>query len=67
MEWISVEDRLPDNGDSIIGYSSLDERVEGGEYSYCLFQKYHCLYFSREGYMVITHWMPLPEPPEDAK
>lgn len=65
-EWISVKDRLPDTFDDVLVYSNdciisiawreTEKRKNGivGWHwnSYC----------KRLGY--VTHWMPLPEPPE---
>ncbi len=69
-EWISVEDRLPDNFASVLchcknsstggecatigscdkGFWFLQERVGGQSYPH--------------HYYEVTHWMPLPEPPQ---
>ncbi len=66
MEWISVEDRLPEEGHEVLG-------------AYLLEDSEHCqsvLLFARgefmteydgEFYGIVTHWMPLPEPPKEAK
>ena len=61
--WISVEERLPegiciavnDMGSMIIGYIGEDKRSDTG---------YSCE--DERFYMPsVTHWMPLPEPPEE--
>ena len=66
-EWISVEDELPDNEQQV---RTLDN---GGREFGCTFY-YHenrgnKPYFKVNGYVWghdnVTHWMPLPEPPED--
>lgn len=50
-KWISVKERLPDNGQYVLAYSEDDDfmTVEA-RHKFDAFQ--------------ITHWMPLPEPPE---
>jgi len=61
-EWISVEDRLPDEDEICLAYPTLTGKV------------YPVWYFAKQGWRTIrfsgevgqepTHWMPLPEPPE---
>lgn len=71
MEWISVKDKLPPNGDELVlvvvhGYRGdivSMNAVEIGSYT------------SKDGWilktfpelenMQVTHWMPLPEPPKE--
>lgn len=67
MEWISVKDRLPDPDTEIVFF--YDKRYHIGcfiEESQChgeyLWQSYI------DGYncvVDVTHWMPLPKPPQD--
>ena len=61
MEWISVKDRLPEEGDTVLGwergYYTVVERHRNG------------WYWGRDEWIAdeggtITHWQPLPEPPE---
>lgn len=61
MEWISVEDRLPDDAYPVLvcfGKSStsiiIGNYVNGG-------------FYAKSNYPLtkITHWMPLPEPPKE--
>lgn len=61
-EWISVKDRLPEIGKKVLAYrpSMYYEFIQ---------TIYHGSEMWENGYdikgdMVITHWMPLPEPPE---
>ena len=59
MEWISVEDKLPEDGQKVL-FSRFNEKgVYCGDY---LFNRG----FASQGrdYYYITHWMPLPEPPK---
>ena len=71
-EWISVKDKLPDTGISVI-VRQYEDKINNGtyvawieklgikdkpiwQYSWCC----GC-YVPRE----VTHWMPLPEPPKE--
>ena len=63
MQWISVEDRLPERNKTVLvhvvgsdwdepdSYISTDKLLPEG-----LWAIYH---------LSVTHWMPLPEPPEE--
>lgn len=53
-EWISVKDRLPKSFKHVLVYDAFEENITLGLYGNgeWLFSKH------------ITHWMPLPEPPE---
>lgn len=56
MEWISVNDRLPEIGKPVLGFEG-DNRmtvwVINSHEEYPLFSEY------------VTHWMSLPEPPKE--
>jgi hypothetical protein len=64
-QWISVEERLPEQTGKYIVCTSKSS-------VYCAkFYKYPCErhpygYFGTDSYTHITHWMPLPEPPKEA-
>lgn len=50
-EWIPVKERLPDKGQYVLAYSADDDYMTvEARHNFDAFQ--------------ITHWMPLPEPPE---
>lgn len=83
MEWISVEDRLPD----VVAYASSDVLVCGIQMGEVLFidNPYKGDYLTTVGWLnkngkwdfvqsdrgnkldPVTHWMPLPEPPNNFK
>ena len=65
MEWISVEDRLPEDSDFVLtagtgacreGMCVLFHRPEPS--------RWINTYTRKEWEWPVTHWMPLPEPPE---
>ena len=69
MEWISVEDRLPQSVSSVL--MTYNDFVIGGEFANgkfyhlsgaCAHIPGYCYCEEQEG---ITHWMPLPEPPKE--
>lgn len=57
--WISVEDRLPENGDQVLGYYTTDV----GDYEGQAVVPYLLMWLIDED-CTITHWMPLPDKPE---
>ena len=68
-KWISVEDRLPNESGEYLTY-----RAQASSYQILMFSKHHGLWnafdFMKSKHAEqntirgITHWMPLPEPPE---
>lgn len=71
MEWISVKDRLPNDGVSVLVTVDLKHRKFVGVF----FHHKHPLHDEKKwisesqpdydyGYENVTHWMPLPEPPK---
>ena len=63
--WISVKDRLPDEGVTVIVALKIGDRiVSDTDRLYC--GRWFCYgRMNREGY--VTHWMPFPEPPKGNK
>jgi hypothetical protein len=60
VEWISVNDRLPEIGDKVLIYCSS----QGQLIAYLSYEKQWIHVFDGSYlYLNITHWMPLPEPP----
>ena len=68
-DWISVDDRLPEDGEEVI-ILCYGSEPKGGYY---IDEYTNHIYWSRgdsDGercydFTDITHWMPLPEPPHD--
>ena len=67
MEWISVEDRLPDKNDFYLAFDGGEEvkyfyymNEDGVHYWNYQHPTKHWLRKNNP----VTHWMPLPEPPK---
>lgn len=61
--WISVNDKLPDNDDEyIVAIVTDEERYVTSDHWVKLSR--HWFLFDTED-AVVTHWMPLPEPPKE--
>ncbi len=61
QQWISVKDRLPENGKKVLVYCKENKNdYEIGAYS----DTYMGFFVRQTWYENITHWMPLPEPPK---
>jgi hypothetical protein len=69
MEWINTDERLPEDGEDALIVMGADEDgerdVEMAEWNAETknWQQLSGLLLVVPGYLV-THWMPLPEPPE---
>ena len=68
QEWISVDDRLPEEGEYVL--CVLKGFNYGGKIQVCKFvpadkfkDKPYFEHF-RNGFPSVTHWMPLPQPPK---
>lgn len=55
MEWISIKDRLPERGQTVIAWVLMGEMLSS----------YHLMQYISQWNEDITHWMPLPEPPKE--
>ena len=64
-EWISVKDRLPDSNYGSVLIYTKDGGVAEGQY-YDTIKAWLQFRWSVED-AEVTHWMPLPEPPEKEK
>ena len=61
-EWISVKERLPENGVKVLVYSSENKNdYEIGAYS----DTYRGFFVRQFCYENITHWMSLPRAPKE--
>lgn len=71
-KWISVDERLPEEGDIIVSAHFYDNGLmPDAAVCWLLNGKFH---FYEDGTcseeniyldMVVTHWMPIPEPPKE--
>lgn len=67
-KWISVKERLPENEQIVIGYTPCDGFMFVGYYvKNCNWKQWYIITAMRSTKCMnkrVTHWMPLPEPPE---
>lgn len=61
QEWISVDERLPDDNDRVIAFRPNES--ETSAYKYCVMWGWS-VKVSLKHHRGITHWMPLLEPPK---
>lgn len=67
IQWISVKDRLPEEGEKVLIYTKTDITTFGlytKNYGFGKREGFEC----GDGFMWMntsSHWMPLPEPPEE--
>lgn len=63
QEWISVEDKLPEQKKLVL---CRWQRVydNDGHYGFATYQEHGAWYVLNEGLPTVTHWMYLPEPPK---
>lgn len=76
-KWISVEERMPEHGTDVLvltapGTLSLGKNCVVAEYIHPRMEKYGVFINFYAGYddkniLAVTHWMPLPEPPDGGK
>lgn len=62
-EWISVEDRLPEEGEWVLTFSrKVNIKMWENNIFYDGDVNYYCPIGVENG---VTHWMPLPAPPDN--
>lgn len=63
-QWISVEDRLPNEGEYVlVTYLSLSGKMMA--VSFWFRDNRNKAHWGGENELLVTHWMPLPEPPKE--
>lgn len=62
MEWIKVEDRLPQKGVVVIIYKPFDDVL--GLRTIASLEEDNRWFRGMSQIIGVTHWMPLPEPPK---
>lgn len=69
-EWISVDDRLPENDVMVIGYTPCDGFMfvgyyhEEPKYDWKVWRIVTAMRSTKVMTKKVTHWMPLPQPPK---
>ena len=63
QEWISVEDRLPEDDSDVLAYSRNGEEGRIYPANYAKGVWFDCI-FTTPATDTTTHWMPLPLPPK---
>ena len=63
QEWISVDDRLPEDDSDVLAYSRKGEEGRIYPANYAKGVWFDCI-FNTPATDTTTHWMPLPEPPK---
>jgi hypothetical protein len=63
-EWISVEERLPERGELVQFWNAGRERWDYGN-CYDVEDGWWGSTLSMERTRAVTHWMPLPPPPDE--
>lgn len=64
MKWISVKDKLPELGEKVLVYTTGNNMYTGWINSENTFTVVSGSHGFVDSYTV-THWMPLPEPPQE--
>ena len=63
QEWISVEDRLPEDDSDVLVYSRIGEEFRIYPACYSNGVWFDCV-FNAPATDTTTHWMPMPNPPK---
>ena len=62
QEWVSVDERLPDDNDRVIAFRPNEP--ETSAYKYCIMWGWSVKVSLKQHSRGITHWMPIPQPPK---
>lgn len=65
-EWISVKDRLPDDGTQVLA-TGWDDGLAEGKRHIVIAELCRDDWFTEDGdqqFPYLTHWQPLPQPPQ---
>lgn len=60
QEWVSVDDRLPDDNDRVIAFRPNEPEISA--YKYCVMWGWSVKASLK--HRGITHWKPMPQPPK---
>lgn len=64
-EWISVKDKLPDDGQQVLAYyTGVEEIDEPPKVRTTFYFGFNNGFSCVKHYGSVSHWMPIPEPPE---
>ena len=63
QEWVSVEDRLPEDDSDVLAYLRIGEESRIFPANYAKGMWFDCV-FNTPATERITHWMPMPQPPK---
>ena len=71
-KWISVKDRLPEEGQEVLAYWNCKKGIfNGNSVEVCDYNDGRWWDFHRNRYLdtygTVTYWMPLPEPPKEGE
>lgn len=69
MQWISVNDQLPEEGKNVLVFSGMIDVNNIPIYeiaTYRIFNNGSCFVTGPYSLSDITHWMPLPQPPKES-
>lgn len=63
QKWIPITERLPEDGTDILAYMSdeFESRIFPANYDHGIW--FDCIFNVSQS--IVTHWMPLPEPPKE--
>ena len=62
-KWIPVTERLPENFVSVLGYMPASEPFPPVRECYTVGKAFY--FPALEDTQLVTHWMPMPEPPKE--